>query len=236
MDKLNKLDQIIYDNAKVVCNECESFETCKQSLIGYEITIVYDEMFDKELLSSRKCKKYRGTCNDETVRHIKYKEFEAHNKSELLKALQEEKSIYISGKVGTGKSHFLYYTANGFNERGKSVYITHMQDIVEIISNSMRTNEPYGWLINDLKNVDVLCLDDIGNEAFNDYVISSVLQPVINHRYLKEMITIITSNYKYTELLNVYSKKSDSRRIAPIVSRLGTYEQIEMKNCYWRKR
>jgi len=235
MNKLNKLDQIIYDNAKKICNECISFETCKQSLIGYETIIIYDEMFDKQLLSNRKCAKYRGTCNDERVRHIKYKTFESHNKNVLLQALKEEKSIYISGKVGIGKSHFLYYTANGYNERGKSVYIAHMQDIVEFVLNAIKMNEPYGGLINDLKNVDVLCLDDLGNEAFSDFIISSVLQPIINHRYLNERITIISSNYKYTELLNVYSKKSDSMRVAPIISRLGTYEQIQMENKNWRK-
>jgi DNA replication protein DnaC len=236
MEKLNELDQLIYNNAKSVCNECLSFETCKQSLIGYETIIIYDDIFDKEILSNRKCYKYRGSCNDERVRHIKYKVFESYNKPELLKALQEEKCIYISGKVGLGKSHFLYYTANGYNERGKSVYIAHIQDIVEFVLNCVKTNEPYGGLINDLKNVDVLCLDDLGNEAFSDFIISTVLQPVINHRYLNEKITVVSSNYKYTELLNVYSKKSDSMRVAPIISRLGTYEQFQMENKNWRKK
>jgi primosomal protein DnaI len=89
-------------------------------------------------------------------------------------------------------------------------------------------------IITRMKKVDMLMLDDLGNEYITEYNISEVLQNVLDYRYKYEKATIITSNYTLDELFEMYAEVVGGQRAAQIVTRIKTFGAIEMKGKSWR--
>ena len=72
-------------------------------------------------------------------------------------------SFIFSGKPGTGKNHLAAAICNELLLRGKSVLIITVADIMSAMKDTFRnsgTSEEQ--LLNDLSNVDLLVIDEIG--------------------------------------------------------------------------
>jgi len=242
-NELSELDKIIYTNELAKCNGCKSFKDCKQDMQGYKPIISYDEIFNKYRVSSTKCEKMQGATNTQLIRDSKYKSFEADNKREIMEHLNKYKTLYVYGNSGIGKTHLLYYLANKYNENGLDVYINLVQNCMREIRESLSQYDKYSRdantqsLIRTLQQVDVLCLDDLGNEKASAWTLLEVLQAVIDYRYLHKKITIVSSNHKSTDLFKIYKnvKEIEVTQIAPIISRLKDFGEIEFKGKYWRR-
>jgi DNA replication protein DnaC len=243
-NKLNKLDQTIFKNELDKCTKCKSFKECTQSLQGYKPVIIYDELFNKYRIGNKKCPKMQGGTNTPLIREPQYKTFEAYNKQEILEHLNKYKTLYIYGIPGLGKTHLLYYIANTYNENGFDVYINLFQKCLQEIKQALSQYDKYNReaniqsLIKTLQEVDVLCLDDIGNEKASAWTLLDVMQSIIDYRYLHKKITIISSNHKTVELFKLYKNVKDvaPTQIAPIISRLKDFGEIEFKGKYWRRK
>jgi len=239
-DKLTKLDQIIYTNELAKCDECKSFQECKQSIKGYMPTIAYDKIFNKYRISSVRCPKMYGATNTPLIRDAKYNDFTAYNKDEILTHFNKYKTIYIYGGAGIGKTHFLYSVAKKFNEVGLNVYVNLYQNCLNEIKETMNNYEKSNIqsVIRNLQEVDVLCIDDLGNEKASAWTLLDILQSIIDYRYLHKKITVISSNHTITQLYNIYKATKDTHptEVAPIMSRLKDFGEIEFKGKYWRKR
>jgi len=226
-NKLSELDQIIYTKELAKCDRCNSFKDCKQDSLGYKPVITYDEIFNKYRVSSGKCERMQGATNTPLIRDMKYKTFEADNKQEIMEHLNKYKTLYIFGNSGIGKTHLLYYLANAYNENGLDVYINLVQNCMREIRETLSKDEKNKYtngvktqsLIRTLQNVDVLCLDDLGNEKASAWTLLEVLQSVIDYRYLHKKITIVSSNHKSTDLFKIYKNVKDIEvtQIAPII-------------------
>jgi DNA replication protein DnaC len=242
-DKLSESDQVIFNIEIVKCDNCKSFKDCKQSVKGYKPVITYDEIFNKYRVSNTKCEKMQGATNTPLIREIKYKTFEADNKQEMMDHLNKYKTLYVYGPPGIGKTHLLFYIANAYNEIGNDVYINLFQNCIREIKEALSKYDKYDResntqsLIKTLQEVDVLCLDDVGNEKSTAWTLLEVLQAVIDYRYLHKKITIVSSNHTTAQLYNIYKNTKDvhSTQIAPIISRLKDFGEIEFKGKYWRK-
>ena len=243
-DKLSKSEQNIYTTELAKCDGCKSFKDCKQDLKGYMPIISYDEIFNKYRIGSAKCDKMQGATNTQLIRDSKYQTFEAINKQEIMEHLNKYKTLYIYGNAGIGKTHTLYYIANKYNEQGLSVYVNLFQNCLREIKETLSKYDKYDResntqsLVRTLQNVDVLCLDDLGNEKASAWTLLEILQTIIDYRYLHKKITIVSSNHTTTQLYNIYktTKEVHSTQIAPIISRLKDFGEIEFKGKYWRKR
>lgn len=229
---MNELQQLIYNERKKICDECISYETCKQDLIGIAPIIINDKV------SGVKCDKARGGMNTNLILDQKYMTVECNNKKELFNQLKQHHTLYIHSKPALGKTHFLYYLANLYNGKGKDVYINLVQncmlEIREIMFNKKEAT--ISSVIKKFQTVDVLLLDDLGNERASDWTLLEVLQAIIDYRYINNKITIISSNHKPDELFKLYNnvKNVHASQIAPIISRLKDMGVIEYKSKYWR--
>lgn len=230
---MNELNKLIYTERKKICDECISYETCKQDLIGIAPIIINDK------LSGVRCNKARGGMNTNLILDQKYMKVDCDNKKELFNQLKNNHTLYIYGKSGIGKTHFLYHTANLYNGKGKDIYINLVQNCMLEVKETFNKfqDASISSVIRKLQTIDVLLLDDLGNERATDFTLLEVLQAVIDYRYLNNKITIISSNYAPDELFKIYNnvKNVQASQIAPIISRLKDMGVMEYKSKYWRK-
>lgn len=169
----------------------------------------------------------------------KFKEFTCDNKQQIMDSIKSHNhSGYIWGKCGIGKTHLCYYLSNKFRSILKTTYVGLMADINRQVKQQMRMRDTGNIvefdIITRLKNVDVLFLDDIGNEYATQYTVSEILQTVLDHRYKNEKPTVITSNYSLGELHTIYNEIVGGQKSAQLISRIQTFGEIEMKGKSWR--
>lgn len=202
------------------CKDCKGIDYCNQDTTGY---------IDNKIRCDYP---YRGWSNTKLFRNENFAKFDCDNKQEIINQLNESKQAYIYGKYGTGKTHFLYYVANKYNLQDKSVYVELFADSVRKVKEEMNSNSKH--TINLMATVDVLFIDDLGNEYTTEFITSDILQPIIDYRYLHKLPTIITSNYTLNELLKIYTNKVTPEKAAQIISRIKTFGAIEMLGKNWR--
>lgn len=79
-------------------------------------------------------------------------------------------SFIFSGKPGTGKNHLAAAICNELLLRGKSVLIITVADIMSAMKDTFSNRETSEeQLLNDLSNVDLLVIDEIGVQTESRY-------------------------------------------------------------------
>lgn len=123
-----------------------------------------------------------------------------------LNNFKEEHSwFYLGGQTGAGKTMLMTAVfkelVTKHNLTGK--YMLWNDEIKTLMSNSKRSIGEYKDAMDDLKNVDVLYIDDflkLSKEYTNEEL--SIAYEVLNARYQSNRITLITSEMTQNELEN----------------------------------
>jgi primosomal protein DnaI len=107
--------------------------------------------------------------------------------------------LYLHGSFGTGKSHLAGALMNHLSDMGIDSYMAYVPDFIQSVYATFKegtTNE----LIEDIKQVKVLILDDIGAETLSQWARDDFLGNVLQHRVSDRLPTIFTSNLTMDEL------------------------------------
>lgn len=160
-------------------------------------TLYYPEISEKNEESPRKkVEKIKSSC-------IKY----ATNFS------KNSKNLFFMGGTGLGKTHLSLAIANVAINKGYSVIYGTAQNILGDLQ-----NENFGRLDNlkyrenEILDVDLLILDDLGTEFKSAYTVSC-LYNIINTRIGAKLPTIISTNYSIDEIEKIYDQRTTSRII-----------------------
>jgi DNA replication protein DnaC len=109
-------------------------------------------------------------------------------------------SFIFSGKPGTGKNHLAAAICNELLLRGKSVLIITVADIMsamkETFSNRESTEEQ---LLNDLSNVDLLVIDEIGMQNESRYE-KVIINQIVDRRSSSKRPTGMLTNSALDEM------------------------------------
>jgi len=176
--------------------------------------------------------------NDKEVLSAKYDEWNAINKQQIREHININHSIYLHSQYGKGKTHFLKWAAKKYHQQGHSVYIALFADINRQIKDEMnlRKNGIYNKSIESyMKDCKVLMIDDLGNEYMTPYT-HELLVTIINHRYVHNKATLITSNYSPEELYNIYEKAIGDVKAGQLISRIMTFGVIELQAENYRQK
>lgn len=145
------------------------------------------------------------------------------------KHISSGKGLYIHGDVGRGKTYLALSCLKSWLLNGYTGYIFTASDILDRCRYFIGKKDDYGMdiYLQVVKDFPLLIIDDLGvqnNTSWTD----EKLFDIINARYLKqqERITIVTSNYKPSELICRFHSEVMGKRI---VDRLkGMCETIEL--------
>lgn len=119
--------------------------------------------------------------------------------------------IFISGKVGVGKTYLTRAMANELISRGKMVKLTTAFEMSKDFKD-YRYNYEESTLDKYL-DCEVLFIDDLGTEIIYKNSTVELLYLVINERKMKKLCTVITSNLDLDEVLDRYGERISSRII-----------------------
>jgi primosomal protein DnaI len=87
---------------------------------------------------------------------------------EILTSIESNKSpkgIYLHGKEGVGKSYISIIALNYLASKGKKVAHIFIPEFISYLKDAMASKKSTYKIIEELKMVDVLLIDDLGSET-----------------------------------------------------------------------
>ncbi|MDE5565376.1 MAG: ATP-binding protein, partial [Anaeroplasmataceae bacterium] len=253
-------DFAIYIDEVNNCKKCKGLKSCLNSNEGYcskienEAFVLAPCKYKKEAIKQSKKDHLIGTLF--VSKHILNATFDQYEVStpnrikiydyiqnfiQALENHQYAKGLYIYGGFATGKTFILGCIANELAQHHIQSLVIYFPDLVVELKNAMGDSTRFEELMNYLKSVDVLMLDDLGSENMTSWLRDEVLGPVLNYRLMEEKPVFISSNIDPTtdQLVNHLSitrSPQDSLKGSRIQSRLeGLVNTIELENASYKR-
>lgn len=128
---------------------------------------------------------------------------------------KEKPFLVLYGNYGTGKTMLAGKIAALKFDKDRQVYFTTKKDFDLKITNFDEDVHEY---IENLKNIDLLIIDDILSGYLTDYRFAQLFS-ILDHRYLERKPTIITAN----EDLRKHKGNSDYERLKDRLYEIGEF-------------
>ena len=101
--------------------------------------------------------------------------------------------LILQGQRGAGKSHLAYAIAQKALSNGISVFCHSVPELLDMLRAGYNDGS-YDVMLDDLMNVELLVLDDLGAQATTDWT-SEKLYEIVNARSRRLLPMVITTNY-----------------------------------------
>lgn len=150
--------------------------------------------------------------------------------------INTNRSVYLYGEPGTGKSHLVCCIVNKLKEEYNAVVYLTVNDLFKEVKNYWNSTEDKNFVENTLKECDLLILDDIGTEKFlksdnTEAYIQTLLFDIINYRYEHNKPMFYTSNLSISEL---QEKGLNPKIVDRIAGTVGKNRNIKLENESYR--
>ncbi|MFK5882739.1 MAG: primosomal protein DnaI [Candidatus Izemoplasma sp.] len=238
-------DLLTFKTEIAKCDSCKSLLTCTQDIKGiqpvlrYEneqIKIIYKECLLKhrynikrkqnKLLNALYMPKMIDKADLEDYRNDTPERIEIYQYMmrflKLYPMGEKMLGMYLQGQYQRGKTYTLAALSNSLSKLGYKVIIAYYPDLVREFKASISKGN-LDVIIKELKEVDILMLDDIGGEAQSAWVRDEILGPILQHRLLDELPTFFSSNVGRKELgkyLAINEQKAEKMKAYRIVTRI----------------
>ena len=121
--------------------------------------------------------------------------------------------LWISGSIGTGKTWLAMLVARYAIERGNGVAV---YSVPRLLSEIRRTYDGEGTttldLLDQLTEVSLLVLDDVGTERSNPWVLEQ-LYTIINERWQERRAIVLTTNLDPVQMQDQIGERAVSRLV-----------------------
>ena len=125
--------------------------------------------------------------------------------------------LLLTGVPGCGKTHLAIASAGAYMRQGFSVFRAFVPDLMDHLRATFNPSSPisYDELFEQIKNVPLLILDDLGAERSSPWAEEKLYQ-IIVHRHELRLPTVITSTLSIQQLIE--SKPNiGSRLVDPLI-------------------
>lgn len=132
---------------------------------------------------------------------------------------EEQKSLLLIGNTGTGKTFISSAIADKVIKSGHTVLYQTAPILMDMMIEAKikgARDEKLKEQYENIFNVDLLIIDDLGTETLNDIKFTELFN-IINTRLLKSKKTIISTNLMLPELAETYDERVMSRLIGNYV-------------------
>lgn len=201
-----------YNNSNLINNENEIFSN---------FNLKYFENKEINGINQRK--------NAEEILKLSKKFVEAFGKKEKnIKGQNKIKNLIFIGKTGLGKTFLSNAIAKEIIKKGYTIfYQTAPIMMDELMLNKFQDSSKYYEMIDQIKNVDLLIIDDLGAETLSESKMKEIFS-IINVRLIKDKSTIISTNLDLDELAKAYDDRIFSRIIGNYVVKKFVGEDIRI--------
>ncbi len=207
-----------------VCKNCPGFENCPKEEEHYRISVSNDDGFLERRYSP--CEKYRALMQARSRYYIRDfpDEWLGKGLNEIdttkdrnqiilqMLALASGKSddwLYITGKVGSGRSYLLACFSNDFGKKcHDAIAFTDTADLVDSLrALSIEDKAKFDKEMARIESCPLLVLDGFGDEYKSDFAFSTVLFPILRERAKNHLITAFSSDFTFGQIEEMYSQK-----------------------------
>ena len=132
--------------------------------------------------------------------------------------------LTFAGPSGSGKTHLAVAIANRCIERGQTAFFIVAADLLDHLRSTYSPDTPvsYDELFNQVREVPLLVLDDLGNQNGTPWAAEKLFQ-VLNHRFNATLPTVITVRGPMHQLEDGLRSRIESAEEFSRVLRLGRY-------------
>ena len=150
---------------------------------------------------------------------------------------ENRKGLYLYGDFGVGKSFMVAALAHDLSEkRGVSSTLLHYPSFVIDVKNAIGDGNVKN-LVDEIKQAEVLILDDIGAGQSTPWVRDEVLQVILQYRMQEDLPTFFTSNFNFEDLEKHFAKGKngndetwEARRVMERIRYLAEETRLEGEN------
>ncbi|MBQ2891982.1 MAG: ATP-binding protein [Bacilli bacterium] len=133
-----------------------------------------------------------------------------------------QQGLYLSGSYGCGKSYIMGNLALSLTKLGVDVAFVYYPDFVRMIK-SMITTGGISRIVDELKRVPVLFLDDFGGESNSNFIRDEVLLPILQYRMVNKKPLFVTSNLSDKEII---AHLAESNKEVDGIKALRVFERL----------
>lgn len=239
LDNLN--DCLVYLKEKGICQNCKGLDQCVNTYKGHhhiikddEIVLVKCNKMNNMLIRHNSNRYIKTLYLPENILNASLVDFriDTENRRNALKEainfINEydqnnfRKGLTIRGKFGSGKTYLLAAIARSLSEKNINTLLIYFPDLVFELKNSFSNPDKLNNIINMLKEVDVLMLDDLGSENLTPWLRDEILSSVINYRFSSNKPIFISTNLDYSQLINHLSIDNGQVKAARIINKLNS--------------
>lgn len=134
------------------------------------------------------------------------------------------KGLYLHGNYGCGKTYLLCYLAKKLADNDHQVIFAYYPGLARMFRSAINDGSLED-LIDELKEIEVLFLDDFGGETLSSYLRDEVLGAILQDRMVNKRLTFMSSNLD-EKLLLAHLRESnrdiDDLRASRIFERIAT--------------
>lgn len=195
--------------------DLEQEEKQRQEKYRKIINSIYKDNYMKKRLQKYNFKNLVDTYEDTTIINQLIKFTDLCIKSEM------KNGLIIYGNIGFEKTYFGACIANKMIENNKIVLMEKSSSIIDKIKESFNKDGlSEKETIELYSNVDMLIIDDLGNENLSKWALEKVYKVICN-RYDNELPIVITTRYNKEQLIEQLSIEKDTEIAEEVVEVLN---------------
>lgn len=203
------------------------------------IEYVPSRAYQEELDKRSKLKHINTVFHNDYVLEATMDKFEVFNEerqqalnkvNEFINSFEKNKflkGLYIYGQNRTGKTFLLSAIANKLSYKNIEIVFTYVPDLIRNIHSSIDDNS-IEIKVKQLKNCELLILDDLGSAVMSNWFRDQIFGPVIQYRLSIGAPILISSNLSLKDLSTylvdpkIENDKYNAVRIVTRISELTT--------------
>lgn len=212
---------IDYQENLHACANCPGVENCQKPYPLLQMELVVDgDRIDRQFKPCEKIlekldldKRFFQSDFPNEWKSISFKKIDLHKQRiPLIHALSDlvatpGKWLYLFGNPRQGKS-FIIATFCADLAKQQSLQIAFLDSskrIKELADLTFTNKDEMMRLLNAYQTVDVLVLDDFGNEYKSEFIRDTIVYPLLSERAKKDLMTVFVSDFSLSEIEQLYA-------------------------------